>query len=245
MIRCPATTRSPAFSYSLAPDELLHHRPLGLLDLQEERVARRPGRATARPTPPCRRCRRRRPCGPGRRAGTGRAGSGARAAASACSRSRIRSASALSPSRSSVSGKSSSRTISGGSETMRRSPSTSRESFEKACTLSRRNAFATALSRRLRIFPPTCERSCGMQLLDLEAGVPDLQVAHAGELRHPGAVRGDRLEDDALLLGDREAAAPRAISMLTARRLTSHSHGPGSVSSKSLMSKTSRRSGEA
>ena len=36
-----------------------------------------------------------------------------------------------------------------------------------------------------------------------------------------------------------------AISMLTARRLTSHSHGPGSVSSKSLMSNISRRSGEA
>jgi hypothetical protein len=36
-----------------------------------------------------------------------------------------------------------------------------------------------------------------------------------------------------------------AISMLAASRLTSHSHGPGSVSSKSLRSKTSRRSGEA
>ena len=36
-----------------------------------------------------------------------------------------------------------------------------------------------------------------------------------------------------------------AISTLTASRLTSHSHGPGSVSSKSLMSNTSRRSGEA
>ena len=35
-----------------------------------------------------------------------------------------------------------------------------------------------------------------------------------------------------------------AISKLAARRLTSHSHGPGSVSSKSLMSKTSRRSGD-
>ena len=31
--------------------------------------------------------------------------------------------------------------------------------------------------------------------------------------------------------------------MHAARRLTSHSHGPGSVSSKSLMSKISRRSG--
>ena len=35
-----------------------------------------------------------------------------------------------------------------------------------------------------------------------------------------------------------------AIAKLAARRLTSHSHGPGNVSSKSLMSKTRRRSGE-
>ena len=36
-----------------------------------------------------------------------------------------------------------------------------------------------------------------------------------------------------------------AIATLAARRLTSHSHGPGRVSSKSLMSNTSRRSGAA
>ena len=36
-----------------------------------------------------------------------------------------------------------------------------------------------------------------------------------------------------------------AMTMLAASRLTSHSHGPGSVSSKSLTSKTSRRSGLA
>jgi hypothetical protein len=36
-----------------------------------------------------------------------------------------------------------------------------------------------------------------------------------------------------------------AINMLTATRLTSHSHGPGSVSSKSLTSNTSLRSGDA
>ena len=43
------------------------------------------------------------------------------------------------------------------------------------------------------------------------------------------------------------AANPRsrpATSMLAARRFTSHSHGPGSVSSKSLMSNSSLRSGE-
>ena len=36
-----------------------------------------------------------------------------------------------------------------------------------------------------------------------------------------------------------------AMTMLAASRLTSHSQGPGSVSSKSLASNTSRRSGEA
>jgi hypothetical protein len=36
-----------------------------------------------------------------------------------------------------------------------------------------------------------------------------------------------------------------AINMLAASRFTSHSHGPGSVSSKSLTSNTSRRSGDA
>ena len=36
-----------------------------------------------------------------------------------------------------------------------------------------------------------------------------------------------------------------ATSKLAASRLTSHSHGPGSVSSKSLMSNIARRSGEA
>ena len=36
-----------------------------------------------------------------------------------------------------------------------------------------------------------------------------------------------------------------ATAKLATRRLTSHSHGPGSVSSKSLMSNTSVRSAEA
>ena len=36
-----------------------------------------------------------------------------------------------------------------------------------------------------------------------------------------------------------------ATARLAASRLTSHSNGPGSVSSKSLTSKTSRRAGEA
>jgi hypothetical protein len=43
----------------------------------------------------------------------------------------------------------------------------------------------------------------------------------------------------------RKPLSRAAICMLTASRLTSHSHGPGSVSSKSLTSNTSARSGEA
>ncbi len=39
--------------------------------------------------------------------------------------------------------------------------------------------------------------------------------------------------------------ARAAVTKPAASRLTSHSNGPGSVSSKSLMSKTRRRSGEA
>ena len=92
---------------------------------------------------------------------------------------------------------------------MRRSPSTSRESFENACTLSRLNALATTLSRRLRILLADLGTQLRHQLLDLEAGVPDLEVAHPGELRHPRAVRGNGLEHDALLLRDREAAVAR------------------------------------
>ena len=42
----------------------------------------------------------------------------------------------------------------------------------------------------------------------------------------------------------RKPLSRAAISMLTANRLTSHSHGPGSASSKSLRSNTSRRSGD-
>ena len=44
---------------------------------------------------------------------------------------------------------------------------------------------------------------------------------------------------------DEKPMSRPATSTLVARRLMSHSHGPGRVSSKSLMSKTRRRSGDA
>ena len=83
------------------------------------------------------------------------------------------------------------------------------------------------------------------QLLDVVAGVPDLERALLGEPAH-------RLAIGAHAVAHRSAPDPGgkprsrpATSMLAANRLTSHSNGPGCVSSKSLRSNTSRRSGPA
>ena len=77
---------------------------------------------------------------------------------------------------------------------------------------------------------------------DVEAGVPDVQDRHGGEFPHRGAVsrRGRNSNPAPFFSGEAAATA-----MLATSRLTSHSNGPGSVSSKSFRSKTSRRSGEA
>ena len=67
----------------------------------------------------------------------------------------------------------------------------------------------------------------------------------AGGLLHPGPVLRD---PGSTIRAARSAENPRsrpAISKLAASRLTSHSHGPGRVSSKSLMSNINCRSGEA
>ena len=86
----------------------------------------------------------------------------------------------------------------------------------------------------------------GDGLLDFEVGVPDVEQRHPGELPHRGAVALDAGEDDRC--GSSWSVKPLsrpATTRLAARRLTSHSKGPGSVSSKSLTSNTSRRPGEA
>ena len=69
---------------------------------------------------------------------------------------------------------------------------------------------------------------------------------------YPGAklvlgIYADQIGQDAKssVLLARKPLSRAAINMLAARRLTSHSHGPGDVSSKSLRSNTSCRSGEA
>ena len=84
-------------------------------------------------------------------------------------------------------------------------------------------------------------------LLDVDAVVPEIQVPHPGVARASprGNARADHLVD---LVRASSSSKPRsrpATAKLATSRLTSHSNGPGSVSSKSLMLKTSRRSGAA
>ena len=82
-IAARATTRCAVVGELAGTDELLEHRALGLLDLQEQRIVSRRGRPSARSTRGCRRCRRRPPCGPRRPARTARAGCAARESACA------------------------------------------------------------------------------------------------------------------------------------------------------------------
>ena len=53
------------------------------------------------------------------------------------------------------------------------------------------------------------------------------------------------LRDQTVVITGATSGIGLATARLAASRLTSHSNGPGRVSSKSLTSKTSRRSGEA
>ena len=96
---------------------------------------------------------------------------------------------------------------------------------------SARELLATGLAQR----PRRPRRYGGL----VDVGVPDVQRRLLGERAHRLAVRGDRDQDDLARSFAANPLARAAISRLVASRLTSHSHGPGSVSSKSLMSKTS------
>ncbi len=113
--------------------------------------------------------------------------------------------------------------------------------------LSLVRALASAFSVRLTILRLQLRAEFRERVLDVQAGVPDVEVRSCpAKLRHRGAVLPRRCPARPWswsLTGKPLSRA--AISMLAARRLTSHSHGPGSVSSKSLRSNTSRRSGEA
>jgi hypothetical protein len=83
------------------------------------------------------------------------------------------------------------------------------------------------------------------QLPSLDVGIPDVEVPHPGGLFQPCPVLLDPGQHDLPPLGGREPAVPAGDLEARGSRLTSHSHGPGAVSSKSLMSNINCRSGEA
>ena len=75
------------------------------------------------------------------------------------------------------------------------------------------------------------------QFVHVHMRVPDIQVLLPGKVAHRPPVTGHRgCDDPAALLGGEPVAAGRVSSRLAASRSTSHSQGPGSVSSKSFTS---------
>ena len=138
----------------------------------------------------------------------------------------------------------------GGSSRITRRPSTTPVSDSKARIPSRRRALLKTASNRARRAAPAATLQQARRLARLpdvgvgDRGVPDVDQAHAGVAGHPLAVaahgRHRRRRGSAAAL---KPLARPAITMLAASRLTSHSHGPGSVSSKSFASKTRVRSG--
>ena len=194
-----------------------------------------------------RRCRRRRPCGPGRRSGTPRAGGGGRTAASGDRRARGRGSSASIPRPAASATSSRIGTISGGSETICGLPSTiSRELRERPHAVLASAPSRSSFSAAFACFVLDLGPQLGCDRLGVEPRVPDVEVAHRREAAHRLAVGAQARSGLPSFASASEKSRSRpAISKLAARRFTSHSNGPGSVSSKSFTSNTSERSGEA
>lgn len=133
----------------------------------------------------------------------------------------------------------------GGSAAIRSRPSTTSASLPKACRLSRERALPSARSTFLRPRPPNCSAAT------VRSRSASVLAYHTSRLRIPAnrAIdsRYERTEARTIPARSRcvKPFARPAMTRLAASRLTSHSQGPGSVSSKSLMSKSRFRSGEA
>ena len=162
----------------------LEDRRLGLLRLEEQRIVAVAPEHRGRSRRGCRRCRRRRPCGPCRRTGTARGAVrrslGERPAVRADEPlDRLLRLAAWPSATSSSIG-----TISGGSLTIRGSPSTRWVSFANALRLSFVRAFSTFLSMRATASGDSDDCDVLHQGVDVEAGVPDVEVAHRREALH-------------------------------------------------------------
>ena len=84
-------------------------------------------------------------------------------------------------------------TMRGGSLTIRGSPSTSSVNLSNALRLSFARALAMFFSNRARSFLADLVAVPLDDVVDGEAGVPDVEVAHRGERRHRRPVRRARL----------------------------------------------------
>ena len=132
-------------------------------------------------------------------------------------------------------------TISGGSLAMRRSPSTSSPSRVSTRVLSRVRAFAMSFSTSLASRLPSWSRRtsswihssiCPISMCACQESRVRISAAARITARYSRTVvRTTSRRSDV----EKPSSRP-ATSKLAARRTTSHSQGPGSVSSKSLMS---------
>ena len=142
--------------------------------------------------------------------------------------------------------KSSSRgTIIGGSLMIRRRPSTRVVSLPSAFVLSRVWALASSFSAALNLFAFIWDRNlpmaCSMSRCAYQTSRNGCPAKPRIAVRYAPAAARTILRR---ALAGNPLSRP-ATARLAASRLTSHSNGPGRVSSKSLTSKTRRRSGDA
>ena len=194
----PRPPAGPGWRTRWRPTNRLSTDGSRLLDLEEQRVGGRHGRATGRSSTACRRCRRRRPCGPCRTnsillqqvpaVGFQRAPVLRRCRLVSCASKAVRSA---------LVGQQL-----GDRDEQRRVGDDPRLAVDDAgqlghaCMLSLVRALAMPSSSLLRWRAVSWESSVGPQLVHVGAGVPDVQVGHGREAAHREPVAGDRRGDD-------------------------------------------------
>ena len=103
---------------------------------------------------------------------------------------------------------------------MRGSPSTSCVSFANAFMLSLVRAFVGGLCHGVRLVLRLLLAQSPLDRLDVEPGVPDVEVARLGQLPHPLAVGADRVQNGFRAFGVGEVAV--AAGDLEARREPLH-----------------------
>ena len=128
---------------------------------------------------------------------------------------------------------------------IRRRPSTRAVSLPSAFMLSLVWALASSFSASLNLFALNCDlnlpMACSISRCAYHTSRNGCSAKPRIAVRYPSTAARTILRR---ALSVNPLSRP-ATARLAASRLTSHSNGPGRVSSKSLTSKTSRRSGDA